>query len=121
MFGWKNFTGRVEGVQVHGDKEVKPTRWWRHLFLALWGWKTVAVFEVEDPHAAADGYRIGYLPFRGPAKLQERVLVDRCFKMKVGHEDCTFFALNRSGKEIALRVIARTERSNQTYSDVPLY
>jgi hypothetical protein len=121
MFGWKTFSGRVEGVHVHGDKDVKPTRWWRHLFLALWGWKTVAVFEVEDPHAATDGYRIGFVPFNGPAKLRERVCVDRCFRMKIGREDCTFFAVDRSGKEIALRVIARTDRNNPTYTDVPLY
>lgn len=121
MFGWNKFTGQVEGVQVHGDKDVKPTRWWRHLFLALWGWKTIVVLEVDDPHAAADGYRIGYVPFRGPAKLKDRVLVDRCFRMKVGREDCTFFAVNRFGKEVALRVIARTGKDNPTYWDLPLY
>lgn len=121
MFGWEKFHGRVRGFPVEGDKSVAPTTWWRHIFLALWGWKTVVVLEVEDPHAAADGYRIGFIPFRGTPQLKQKVLVDRCFRMKVGREDCTFFAVDRSGREIALRVIARTDRNNPTYHDVPLY
>lgn len=118
---WERHNKRVEGVLVPGDPSVPPTRWWNHLFLALWRWKTVAVFEVADPLEAIDGYCVGFRPMEGPAKVEMGVEHNRRFRMKVGHEACTFFATNLGGNEVRIRLITTTTISDKAYADVPLH
>ncbi len=117
---WNRHQGEVRGIRVEGDKLVSPTKWWNHLYLALWGWKTVTVFEVSDEDARR-GYRLGYLPFDGKAMVESKVNHDRQFRMKNGYEDCTFFAFAPAdGKEVALNVIARTPKDG-AYQHAPLH
>lgn len=44
------------GYHVEGDTTVDQTRWWNHLWLVWFGWKTVAVFEAKTDKA----FRVGY-------------------------------------------------------------
>ncbi|MFA6429238.1 MAG: hypothetical protein WCV84_01940 [Patescibacteria group bacterium] len=69
---WTKHQGNVQGVHVEGDKSAPPTKWWNHLYLALWGWKAVTVFEVSED-AAREGYQLGYLPFDGNAMVESTV------------------------------------------------
>lgn len=118
---WERHTKRVEGVLVPGDPSVPPTRWWNRIFLALWRWKTVAVFRFVDPLDAGNGYSVGFVPSQGPAMTEPRVSYDTRFRMKVGHEPCRFFAINLGGNEVRIALVAITTINDQTYADVPLH
>lgn len=117
---WKQYEGYVTGTKTEGDKSVTPTRWWNHLYSALVSWKVVTVFEVPE-QAARSGYKIGYLAFNGEAMIEDKVNHSRRFRMKNGHEDCTFFAITRDGEEVPLKVVARTVKNDEAYADVPLH
>lgn len=80
------------GTAVEGNKSAPPTRWWNHLWLALFGWKIVVTFRVPKT-LAESGYYIGYSPIMGGAMYNTEICHDEHFSMKVGHEDCKFFAL----------------------------
>lgn len=121
MFNWEIFQGSITGTPVDGDLTAPPTRWWNHLFLALWGWRAVAVFKVGEADAAA-GYRVGYKPSTGgPAKLKTHASHAPSFRMKVGRDDCTFFAVGPGGKEIPLQFVAFTNVDNLAYGALPLH
>jgi hypothetical protein len=120
MSMWKRFQGKIQGIHVDGDAESPPTEWWNHLYLALWGWKVVTVFEVTE-EAAMSGYRIGYLPFDGKAMLESAMNHDRRFRMKIGHEACTFFAIAPDGTEAELKVVSRTMKDDVKHKDAPLH
>ena len=117
---WSSYKGSVQGVKVEGDKSAPPTKWYNHLILALWGWKVVTVFEVSEG-AARIGYQVGYMPFDGKGMVESKVNYDRRFRMKNGHEDCTFFAVNPKGEEVALKVVTRTMKDDPAYQDAPLH
>lgn len=118
---WKRYEkGTAQGTHVQGDASTPPTRWWNHWYLALWGWKIVTVFEVSADDAA-QGYQVGYLPFDGDPKVEGKLNHSRRFRMKNGHEDCTFFAVTIDGQEVPLTVIARTDIQDTKYHDAPLH
>lgn len=116
---YKRFDGAVVGLEVAGDLAAPPTQWWNHLFLALWGWNTVAVLEVSE-EAAKAGYRVGYRSFFGATMLETEVLHARRFRMRIGHEPCTFFALDASGREVPLLLVERTTKRDPVYQDISL-
>jgi hypothetical protein len=122
---WKRFKGQIKGTLVEGDPSVRATTIWNWLLMKLWGWKTVAVFAVGVGDAE-HGYRIGYLPMKngdtlvGQARLNIEIFPDLFFRVRIGREPCTFFALNLSGAEIALRLIAREDTRTGAHRDVPL-
>ena len=117
---WKRYRGKIRSLCVEGDKTAPPTTWWNHLYLALWGWKVVTVFEVSVEEAKL-GYRIGYLPFDGKAMIEERINHDRRFRVKNGNEACTFFAIAPDGIEVALTMVARSVKNDATYEHAPLH
>lgn len=104
---WDTYNRPVVGVMVEGDKNSPPTRWWNHLYLAVFGWKVVTVFEVSAKDAER-GYSVGYLPIDGKGKVEIKLNYDRFFRMRNGHEDCTFFAINEKGEEVHIEVVGRT-------------
>lgn len=116
---YRKFDGQVAGLAVAGDLAAPLTRWWNHLFLALWGWKTIVVLEVSE-EAAKAGYRVGYRSFFGTTMLGEGVLHTRRFRMRIGHEPCTFFAADASGREVPLLLVERTTKSDPVYRDISL-
>ncbi|MBU1032435.1 MAG: hypothetical protein ABH820_02750 [Patescibacteria group bacterium] len=120
---WKKFNANeIVGVEIKGDSFAPPTRWWNHFFLALWGWTTVAVFQVIRPIHTLNGYRIGYKPFKGPARVMSKALKDDpMFRMKIGHEDCIFFAIDLNGEEVPIELVKRTHNKDPEYKGIPLY
>lgn len=117
---WKEFPSTVQGTLAKGDPSVSPTTWYNHWYMAKWGWKTVTVFEVSE-EAAENGYDIGYKPFEGKTRVEGKTNHERRFRMKNGFEDCTFFAIDKDGKEVPLTVVARTTKDDATYEDAPLH
>lgn len=118
---WKRFQGSITGAPVDGDLTQPPTRWWNHFFLARWGWKAVVVFAV-DPDDAKAGYRVGYKPSTGgPTMLKSDILHDSSFRMKLGRENCTFFAIGASGQEIPLQFASLTSVNDPKYTTVPMH
>ena len=117
---WVVFPEAVRGIRIKGDKDAPPTRGrLQHLYLKLFGWKTVAVLEL-DTQDARFGYRVGFVPFRGPAMINKQVLDQTCFRIRVGHEDVVFFALRSNGTELRLRLVAVTTEDNPRYEHLPL-
>lgn len=53
--------------------------------------------------------------------IEDKLNHSRRFRMKNGHEDCTFFAITRDGEEIPLKVVVRTVKNDEVYADVPLH
>lgn len=95
---WKNYTGKIQnGILVEGDKTVPRTHWWNHLWLLWFRWTTHAVF-VNVSFAPC---RVGYRDWRGKTKLNTEY-TDYDFRVRIGHEDCTFFGINAKGEEVAL-------------------
>jgi hypothetical protein len=119
--GWKKYVGpEVRSTLVMGDEGSPPTRWWNHLWLALWGWKTTVVFQVQR-EAVERGYRVGYRSFDGNSMIEDVVNFDRQFRVKIGHEDCAFFAIMKNGLETPLSLVARTDVSDARHQTVPLH
>ncbi|MEO5928254.1 MAG: hypothetical protein ABIO72_06010 [Patescibacteria group bacterium] len=119
VMDWKTFPGSVQGQKIEGDATASPTTWWNHLYMAKWGWKTVTVFEVTEEDALI-GYQVGYKPFEGDVKADGKKHHDRRFRLKIGHEDCTFFAATLDGTEVPITVVTRTTKDDAAYQDAPL-
>ncbi len=123
---WNAFNGNVTGgVKVGGDPKSPPTHWWNWFYLAKFGWKTVAVFKLKNPEDAARGYRIGYKPTTGDAtgetRVKSEVQTSFGFRMKVGYEECTFFAVDRNDAEVPIEFVAKTVKGDAQYADLPLH
>ena len=118
--GWQKFKGEVKGTRVEGDPAARPTRWWNWWYLAWWGWGTVVVFQIKYKIYSSKGYRVGYKPSKGATRVKNVILQNRRFRMRIGHEACTFFAFNQKWKEIPLRLVARTTIWDAKYQKVPL-
>ncbi len=120
---WEPYVGpaRENGVRVKGDTSVSPTaNPVLHAWLRLVGWRTVAVLEVP-PQAATAGYRVGFVPFTGDARLHAAIRTGPRFRMRVGREDPIFFAVAKDGSEVPLTLVARTSKDDPRYADLPLY
>jgi len=118
---------RCQGVMVSGDENVAPTNLLNWAYMVhMGGWKSVAVFRV-DPVAAAQGFRIGYRPSNPDQWIigKERVLADfhtdEFFRVRIGREDRTFYAVGRDGKEVGLALITCTAVNDHNYEGAPLY
>jgi len=115
--GWTKFDGsKVHGTLARGDKTMPPTRWWNHLFLLWFKWDKVTVFEVP---AGVIPYRVGYKPEVGPAMLKEDLMSSRRFAVRNGHEDCVFYAVDDTGKEIILLEIEQIS-ADSLPANIPL-
>ncbi|MBP9749030.1 hypothetical protein KBD18_02370 [Patescibacteria group bacterium] len=117
---WEEYTGTAIGTRVDGDPDVPATNTASHLYLRVVGWKMTAVLEISRVQAEC-GYHLGYIPFEGKPRFHTTVFYDTRFRMRVGHEDPTFFAVSTDGSEIPLTLVARTPVNNPEYADVPLH
>ncbi len=112
---WNVFSGKVTGVRIEGDTNASPTRWWNHIYLALWGWKKCAALKLKDPALAETGYRVGYISFSGEAHICSKIQTSYGVRMKVGHENVTFFAVDRNNTEIPLLLHAVAPIDDKDY------
>lgn len=87
------------GVLITGEPGIPETKWWNCWFLKYHYWKWV-VFKIPDKISAVGGYRVGFIPGDGKPKLNSTVLRQDSFQVRIGREDCTFFALDRTGQEV---------------------
>jgi len=100
---WKKFDpSAIKGTKMPGDRDVPPTTWWNVLWLKFFVWKSVATFKVVSQDAKR-GYRLGYKAHDGTCRLLSKVLHDDEIAVRMGREDCTFFAIDADGQEIWLR------------------
>jgi len=97
---WRRTHRTYLGIIVPGDKTVPPTRWWNHLWLLLWGWKCYAFFSVR--YVPSDGYFVGFRDFTEKTMIQSVKQTSPEFRVRIGYEDCEFFAINAKGKPIDL-------------------
>ncbi len=128
MFGWTKVKAQAKiGTLAHGDPAMPPTRWWNHLFLRLFQWRQVTVFEFAPDSASkwfpTMGYMVGY-------KLNDRedmwgmlcntILHDTCFRVRNGYENCVFFAIDLDGREMPLRIVKQTTLDDPEYASYRL-
>lgn len=117
---WKKFDAtQIRGSAVIGDPSAPKTRWWL-LPLLLVVWKKRAVFSVSGLDAMA-GYRIGYKPADGPARLNDAIVHQPRFQVRIGREDCTFFAIGPRGYEVPMNLIAEKDKDDPSLKPYPLY
>jgi hypothetical protein len=120
---WKRYHGNVTGIKVEGDPNVPPTTRWNHLYLLLFVWKKVAVLcviEKCDFESTEEGYCVGYITRDGHKYIQTRRVKHGSFKMRLGYEGCTFFAIDHTGREIRLELTTITHIDNPRYVELPL-
>ncbi|MFA6100187.1 MAG: hypothetical protein WC750_04955 [Patescibacteria group bacterium] len=115
MLAWEKFSDKVEGKLVEGDKTAPPTKWWNFHWLLLFGWKNVVIFKVSQ-EAAERGYHVGFRPLIGEAQFHFVTCHSRSFKMSLGHEDCTFFAIDDKGHEIPIELLTIGNKNTYQYS-----
>lgn len=117
---WHPYHGGARGTKVPGDPTVLATRRWLTWFFRRFVWKKAVILR---PEIKADTrYRIGFRNAWGDAFVMDRMSVDARFALRIGREECTFFALNRSGEtEVPLHIVATTRLDDPHYKDVPLY
>ena len=115
--GWKPFDGYAQGKLARGVSTYPPTRWWNHLFLLKFVWKQVTVFQVPK---GTRRYRVGYRPFKGPARILEELQDSALFAVRNGHEDCHFFALDPHGSEIKLEAFEISTVKSARERDIPV-
>jgi len=119
-YAWRPYHGTAHGTRVEGDATVWATRWWNAWFLRRFHWKKIAILRPQIAHGTH--YRIGFRTTDGQAFVMDRMVTDAQFAVRIGHEDCTFFALSKTdGHEVPLRVVATTHREDTHHQDVPLY
>lgn len=117
---WHPYHSGARGTKVPGDPNVPAT--WRRFtwFFRRFLWKKAVVLRPEVPPDTR--YRIGFRNAWGDAFVADQMSVHERFAMRIGREECTFFALNRSdGIEVSLHVVATTRLDDPHYKDVPLY
>lgn len=104
---WKLYKGGTEiltTTEAPGDETAPPTRFYNRLQLALWGWKTAAVFAVSEEDADAR-YYVGFAPKKGRPMISTTILNRRQVALRIGHEACRFFARNEQGEPVRLSLI----------------
>lgn len=117
---WQRYNGKTPaGYRVRGDDKMPPTtklnRWWLRNML----WNTVMVFRVPLAYANL-GYRVGCIAQNGRAMVLKEPVHHHTFRLLVGREPVTFFAVDLNGNEINLQGVSRTNRYQPAYRVVPL-
>lgn len=105
MYGWITSTCDAKGQLVQGDTRTRPiTNWLVNLWLKIFGWKTGVYFTV-DTETAREGFYVGYRHFPNyESKLSLATCHDEKVMFKLGREDCRFFAVDRRGKEVPMKL-----------------
>lgn len=117
---WRAYTGSMVGIQIEGDESASPTTSWNHWLLNVWDWKAVAVFQVPV-ELAKRGYHVGFKPAGGPPMVDRNPYHDQVFRVKRGREDCIFFAVDSSGTEVPITLVALTNKDDTRYQDARLH
>lgn len=117
--GWKQYYGHAEGIKINGDPTVPMTTWFNLIWLKYFRWNKVSILRIPADKAQM-GYRIGYRPFKGPAKIKIQALFDDLVAILNGHEDCTFFAEDMNGEEIELVLESQVMKSDPALEYVQL-
>lgn len=99
---------KISGCTLIGDTKVPPTTLRNIIFLKKFVW-VHGVFKVSQSAARA-GYRVGYIAYDGTMRVCSSWLHDQSFRVRIGHEHCTFFAIDGLGNEIPLTLVVRCER-----------
>jgi hypothetical protein len=100
--GWKKYFEQITGILIQGDPDAPPITWWNILWVRA-QWKKAVILRI--PHDKAEmGYRIGYWPMHGPLQLKIEVLHQQLVAVRLGQEECIFFAVNMLDEEIGLSV-----------------
>lgn len=106
--GWKLFRKPIRGVRVSGDMDMPPTTKW-NFWRVMRKWRKQAVFEV-DLTASREGYRVGFRTEDGVAKIKDGVFHEPYFTMRIGREPCNFFAIDRDGYEVSIRLFCEARQ-----------
>ena len=101
-------------VFVRGDEEVPPTRAGRKWFDMRFFWRQQAVLQVMEEQSRR-GFFVGFFDHKGRAFLRVRPIHDQKFRMRVGHEDVTFFALGNIRCLIQLRLLGVFPRDGKNF------
>jgi hypothetical protein len=117
--GWKPFEGTVTGNVMYGDPKAPVSRWWNNWWLIAFGWKKVAVFEAKLPNPV-DPFFVGFRASDGTMKLNDEPQHARMFRVLIGRESCTFFAVGTEGEEIPLVHLRTVTRDDPAYRGAPL-
>lgn len=116
---WRKFKGETpQGILTSGDPAVPPTTRWNHLCLLFFVWKRATIFRVS--RMPDDGFHVGYIPQGGVPMYNTTIMTELNFRVKNGHEDCIFFAIDRRGNELELKFVRQVNISDQSYDFVPL-
>jgi len=115
---WVSFpTPPPTGVLIVGDNSTAPTEWWSHI---LNTYEATAVFSVP-PRQAVEGYHLACTVFNGESFLQKRISHDPFFQVRVGREDCRFFALDQDSLPVEITLVARSTKGDAAYAYAPLH
>ncbi len=119
IVSWKKHPKPVtRGTLVMGDDMAMPTRWWNHWALATFGWKTVAILEARSKDVFP-----GFKPITGDIAYvsTERLREGNRFRMRIGREACTFFAIDLSGNEVRVDFVKKARIDDLETRSLPLY
>jgi hypothetical protein len=99
---WKKFDpSAIKGTSIIGDREVPPTTWWNILWLRFFVWKTAAIFRITSADAER-GYCLGSKSIAGTCRLLTDVLHEEEIAVRIGRENCIFFAVGADGRDIRI-------------------
>jgi hypothetical protein len=110
----KSDATRYLGVLVPGDETAPPTKWWNHLYLRWFRWRKMAIFRFA--YAPDGGYRVGFRDAWKRTMLNLHVYTSPYFRVRIGHEACTFFAVNHNMEEILIEFRFITDKDDLRYS-----
>ncbi len=97
---------RIKGRFMFGDGDVPPTHAWNVWVLRTFFWKWT-VFRVPF-NEARRGYQVGFIPDQGMPQVKDEVGHSSHFAMRIGRENCTFFAIRPDGSEIEIELVTTT-------------
>ncbi len=63
------------------------------------------VFRVSSHQQAEAGYRVGYIAHDGTCRVCGNILYGVEFAVRIGRENCAFFAVNLQEEQIRLRQV----------------
>lgn len=107
MWKWKQYSGRVYGLELKGDPTIPATTWWNMLILRWLFWSDVTVLEIPQD---VTFYRVGYIAQDREPMYFTTLLAGERFAVRHGREDCRFFAVMEDGTELPLKIIQRLKK-----------
>lgn len=108
-----------KGIEVAGNPSTPRTNK-LPILLQKRSWEVVT-FEVAN--LPADGYLVGFRLAAGGSKICQRPSKGNQFAVRIGHEDCTFFVVDRRGLEIEITKVDQLSYRDfkKWHPSTPLY